>query len=167
MACAAWPSWQCCSPMSRPPASFRPPLVADGSGLTCSSRSRDSSLPEYCWTRASAQTISSRFMRAACCASSRCYFGFLTFALLVFPYVVSPDFMPAPSHRWTYLCCVANWLPQAQWHVLAHFWSLVWRSILLHLAVNRLAAGAAPAAALDRGPGTDHGLRPLVVALDP
>jgi len=74
------------------------------------------------------------------------YFGFLTVALLVFPYVVSPEFMPAPSHRWMYVCYVANWLPHAQWHVLTHFWSLcveeqfyfIWPLVVLLFGPRRL-----------------------------
>ena len=74
------------------------------------------------------------------------YYGFLTFALLVFPYVVSPDYMPAPSHRWLYVCYVANWLPHAQWHVLSHFWSLcveeqfyfIWPLLVLLVGPRRL-----------------------------
>ncbi len=74
------------------------------------------------------------------------YYGFLTFALLVFPYVVSPDYMPAPSHRWLYVCYVANWLPHAQWHVLSHFWSLcveeqfyfIWPLLVLLVSPRRL-----------------------------
>src|SRR5208282_2425862 len=73
------------------------------------------------------------------------YYGFLTFALLVFPYIVSPDFMPAPSHRWLYVCYVANWLPHAQWHVLSHFWSLcveeqfyfIWPLLILLVSPRR------------------------------
>jgi peptidoglycan/LPS O-acetylase OafA/YrhL len=74
------------------------------------------------------------------------YYGFLAFALLVFPYIVSPDFMPAPSHRWLYVCYVANWLPHAQWHVLSHFWSLcveeqfyfIWPLVVLLVGPRRL-----------------------------
>jgi peptidoglycan/LPS O-acetylase OafA/YrhL len=74
------------------------------------------------------------------------YYGFLAVALLIFPFIVNPDFMPAPPHRWLYVCYLANWQPHAQWHVLGHFWSLcveeqfyfLWPLVVLLVSPRRL-----------------------------
>jgi peptidoglycan/LPS O-acetylase OafA/YrhL len=74
------------------------------------------------------------------------YYGVLSIVLLVFPWFVNPDYMPDPSHRWMYVCYLANWQRHAQWHVLTHFWSLcveeqfyfVWPLVVLLAGPRRL-----------------------------
>jgi peptidoglycan/LPS O-acetylase OafA/YrhL len=76
------------------------------------------------------------------------YYGFLAFALLVFPHVVAADYMPAGTDRWLCVSYLMNWTALAPWHhhILNHFWSLcieeqfylVWPLLVLLVSSRRL-----------------------------
>jgi peptidoglycan/LPS O-acetylase OafA/YrhL len=56
------------------------------------------------------------------------YYSFLLIALIVFPHIVRPDWMPLRADWWLYACYLMNLqiLWHEPWHanILGHFWSL-------------------------------------------